>query len=539
MQKFYFRHRPVILSIATGILLAFSWPARGLPFLAFVALMPLLWVEDHFHIRRKQFRLIHMFVHAWLAFFVFNLLTTWWIMFASVPGMLVAVLLNPVFMAIPWVIMHAGRRVLPGNHGQTSLVLLWLSFEYLHAIWDLSWSWLDLGNVFASVPVLVQWYEYTGTAGGTAWILIANLMLYSLWKQIQGRIYIRKKILLRIGLAATILVIPSIVSLIIWHRYEEASDPVEVVVVQPSHDPYLPVESIAEAEKRLALLTSLANRKMTPQTRFVVAPEGANPRGVWIHEAENHFSIQAFRDHISQYPGLAWVLGSFTYQMIEAHQTPTKSAQPYRDKNTFYDVFNSAIMIEADRPVAFYHKSKLVPGIEKMPFYTIMRPIGKLVEKFGGTQTSLGTQAYRGVFTTTTGHTVAPAVCYESIYGDYMGAYFRSGAGLIFIVTNDGWWRNTPGHRQHNQYARLRAIESRRSIARSASTGISSFVNQKGEILQQTQWWETTAISQTLNQNYTLTFYSLNGNFLGKLALFLSVLLLLYMFTQKVISGRK
>ncbi len=535
MQHFFFRHQPLLLSIVTGILLALSWPARGIPLLAFVALVPLLWVEDHFHAERKHSRLTRMFVHAWLAFFVFNLLTTWWIMFATIPGMLVAVLLNPVFMAIPWVVMHASRRMLPGKQGQTPLLILWLSFEYLHAQWDLSWSWLDLGNVFATTPFLVQWYEYTGTSGGTSWILVANLMLYSLWKQLQGRIHMRKNRLLRMGLAATVLVLPAVVSLIIWHRYEEASDPVEVVVVQPSHDPYQPVGSIAEAEKRLALLTSLANSKISPHTRFVVAPEGANPRGVWMHEAESHFTIQAFRDHISQHPGLAWVLGSFAYQMYQANEARPKSAAPYKNDDTYYDVYNSAIMIEADRPVAFYHKSKLVPGIEKMPFYTIMKPIGKLVEKFGGTQTSLGTQAYRGVFSTTTGYTVAPAVCYESIYGDYMGAYFRRGAGLIFIVTNDGWWRNTPGHRQHNQYARLRAIESRRSIARSASTGISSFINQRGEVLQQTRWWETTAISQELNQNYTLTFYSLQGNFLGKLALFLTVLLLPYMITQTII----
>ena len=539
MRHFFFRHQPLLLSIATGILLALSWPARGIPLLAFVALVPLLWVEDHFHAERKHSRLTRMFVHAWLAFFVFNLLTTWWIMFATIPGMLVAVLLNPVFMAIPWVVMHASRRVLPGNQGQVPLLILWLSFEYLHAIWDLSWSWLDLGNVFATTPYLVQWYEYTGTAGGTSWVLITNLLLFSLIQQISYPIYAKKKILLKTGLLIGVLAVPSVISAIIWLRYEEKHDPVAVVIVQPSNNPYQPVESIAQAEKRLDQLTSLANTKITPHTRFVVAPEGANPRGVWMHETESHFTIQAFRDHIAQHPGLAWVLGSFAYQMYEANEPRPRSAAPYRNGDSYYDVYNSAIMIEAGRPVAFYHKSKLVPGIEKMPFYTVLWPLGMLVEKFGGTQTSLGTQDHRAVFESASGYNVAPAICYESIYGDYMGEYFRHGAGLIFIVTNDGWWRNTPGHRQHNQYARLRAIESRRSIARSASTGISSFVNQKGEVLQQTQWWETTAISHELNQNYMLTFYSLQGNFLGTLSLFLTALLLLYMITQRIIRHRK
>ncbi|MFO7999345.1 MAG: nitrilase-related carbon-nitrogen hydrolase, partial [Bacteroidales bacterium] len=122
--------------------------------------------------------------------------------------------------------------------------------------------------------------------------------------------------------------------------------------------------------------------------------------------------------------------------------------------------------------------------------------------------------------------------------GDYMRGYNIQGAGLIFIITNDGWWRNTPGHRQHNQYARLRAIESRKSIARAASTGISSFINQRGDILKQSAWWEPTSMNQTLNKNHRLTFFTLHGNILGKLSLFLSFLLVLYMGSQWIIRRR-
>src|SRR5574343_444659 len=71
---------------------------------------------------------------------------------------------------------------------------------------------------------------------------------------------------------------------------------------------------------------------------------------------------------------------------------------------------------------------------------------------------------------------LAPAVCYESVYGDFMAKYIRSGAEVICIITNDGWWGNTPGHRQHLAYAKLRAIETRKQIIRSANTGISCFV---------------------------------------------------------------
>lgn len=542
--SFYVRYRLLLMSLLTGVLLALSWPARGFPLLAFVALLPLLWVEDQLYADRARSRMVRIFVHAWFAFFVFNLFTTWWIMYASLPGMLVAVFLNPVFMSLPWVLMHLSRRLLPGRHGQASLVIFWLSFEYLHALWDLNWIWLELGNVFATVPQLVQWYEYTGTAGGTTWVMMVNLMLFSLLRPLVSGVtgqaeirFFQKRSVVQASLILFVVLFPAISSLFVWHRYEEVYDPVEVVVIQPSHDPYEKVESFSEAEERIRIMTTLANTRIGPDTRFVVAPEGANPRGIWMHNDEDHFAVQMIREHISQHPQLVWVLGSFTYQLFEAGEERPPWAEPL-SRDNWYVAYNSAIMIEADRPVVYHHKSKLVPGIERMPFFRVLRPLGKLVERFGGTQSSLGMQTHRMVFDPENNHPVAPAVCYESIYGQYMAEYIRNGAGLIFIITNDGWWRNTPGHRQHHHYARLRAIENRRSIARSASTGISSFIDQKGKVLKQTEWWESAAISHRINQNHTQSFFTKNGNTLGKLSLLLTALLLMRLITQRVISGK-
>ena len=124
---------------------------------------------------------------------------------------------------------------------------------------------------------------------------------------------------------------------------------------------------------------------------------------------------------------------------------------------------------------------------------------------------------------------VGPIICYESIYGEFVTGYVQHGASLLFIITNDGWWGNSPGHRQHFQYARLRAVETRRSIARSANTGISGFINQRGDIVQQTPYWEEAAISETLNANDKLTFYVIYGDYLGRGAVFLGSILFLYL----------
>jgi apolipoprotein N-acyltransferase len=98
----------------------------------------------------------------------------------------------------------------------------------------------------------------------------------------------------------------------------------------------------------------------------------------------------------------------------------------------------------------------------------------------------------------------------------------------MMIITNDGWWRNTPGHRQHLRYASLRAIETRRSIARSANTGISAIINQRGEIAQRTSWWVRTTLSGTINANEHITPYVKYGDVIGRVAGVAALLALLY-----------
>jgi apolipoprotein N-acyltransferase len=98
---------------------------------------------------------------------------------------------------------------------------------------------------------------------------------------------------------------------------------------------------------------------------------------------------------------------------------------------------------------------------------------------------------------------------------------------MLFIITNDGWWKNTSGHRQHFQYARLRAIEFRKCVARSANTGISGFINQRGDVLQSTEWWQPAVIAETLHLNRKVTFYAHYGDYIGFVSAFISALLLL------------
>jgi apolipoprotein N-acyltransferase len=568
LKNIYKRSPLLILSILAGILLSISWPQRGVPMLSFIAFIPLLIAEDYVLENRIKFSKYSMLLYSWLGFIIFNALTTWWIFYASLPGVLMAVLLNSFFMAIPVALMHALRRTLPGNQGQLSLVVLWLAFEYLHLDWELSWSWLNLGNVFSTIPAWVQWYEYTGALGGTAWVLIMNICLYNLLrtyttpvqqirvertshtedpdetKRVEIYLKNRQQYLILKKRAAMglfclgFLIIPSAISFWIGRNYVIKEDPVEVIIVQPARDPWVKPSGSLQEREWIDDLIKLANNQISPKTRFIVAPEVAIPGGIWIHNKERDYGYAALAQNAVGYDTLTWVAGAMMYRLYENEEKASKTARPLPGTTQFYDVYNAAFMVDSRGNSDIYSKSKLVPGVERMPFANYLGPVGRLVEKLGGTGGSMGVQETRSVFRGADGTRIAPVICYESIYGAYLNEYIRKGAQLIFIITNDGWWKNTPGYRQHNQYARLRAIETRRSIARSAKTGISSFIDQKGEFISQTSWWEEVAIRSEMDKNDRLTYYVRNGDYLGKLSFFLSVLLILYLISQGIIRRK-
>ncbi len=104
-------------------------------------------------------------------------------------------------------------------------------------------------------------------------------------------------------------------------------------------------------------------------------------------------------------------------------------------------------------------------------------------------------------------------------------------------MTNDGWWANTAGHRQHLQYARLRAIETRKWIARSANTGISAVINSSGDIVASRPWNVASAIKYNIPMAEGETFFVKHGSIIFYLAGFFTVLAVVFHWTL-VIKGR-
>ncbi|MBC5774617.1 apolipoprotein N-acyltransferase [Pontibacter sp. KCTC 32443] len=531
------------LALLTGLILWLGWPTKPLAFFLFFGFVPLLYMEQYI-VQSQKYKSpgYTFFKWSYLAMLLWNLFTTWWVMHSTLPGGIVAVLLNSLLMCIPLTAYYFTRKYLGNAIGYTSFIVYWVAFEQFHLNWDLSWPWLTLGNGFATLNQWVQWYEYTGFLGGSVWILFVNLLIF-----LVIRTYPQQHVeLKKLWLPLVLIIVPILISYGILATYEEKGTPTEVVVVQPNIDPYREKfsghDNFIPYEEQQQRLISLSEQKITPNTRFVVWPETAlrQDNGYWEEQLHNYQSILDLKEFTQRHPHLELVTGldSYTFYGDNKDASPTIR---HLEGFGYYDSFNTAMHINRSSEIDLYHKSKLVPGVEKLPYPHLFKFLGPLAIDLGGTVGSQGSQETRDVFKHSQNATLgaAPVICYESIYGEYVSEYVRNGASLIFVITNDGWWSDSPGYKQHLQYATLRAIETRRSIARAANTGISAFINQKGEITAKSGWWVQASLSQTILANTALTFYTSTGEYIGNSALWLSLLLFVVAIAAAVLNRKK
>lgn len=521
----------LLLCLLSGFLLWIGWVPR--PFVAslFVAFVPLLWIEHQLsYMPRKSNS--RVWAYSYLTFLLWNVFTTWWVGNTTAPisGVLANVL-NALLMTVPFILFHITKKRTNAITGYISLPVYWIAFEYLHLNWDLSWPWLTLGNGFAFYPKMIQWYEYTGILGGSLWVWISNILTFLILREFILSFTVNKKYFVRYTLMFALLIsIPIIISFIIYQETKNASSGdvyKNVVVVQPNIDPYNEKFDFSRLDEQMKTLFRLTEKMADTQTDYIVWPETAFPQGILENHPASDKTVKQLQEFLEAYPKTNLVTGFSGYMRYDSAVTET--ARPYNDGECCYDAFNSAMQLNTKGDYQIYHKSKLVPGVEKMPYPKLFGFLESLSIDMGGMSGSLGRQEHPSVFFSKDSTGVAPVICYESIYGEYITEYVKRGANLIFIITNDGWWGETAGHIQHLYYGAMRAIETRRPIARSANTGISCFVNVLGEIEQAQPYWQEGAIKQRLEAGFGQTFYVRYGDYLGKLFLYLSALFLIYL----------
>lgn len=512
------------LAVLSALLLSLSWL---FPFQLFIFLswIPLFILEDRISSQNEKSKL-KIIGYSFITFFIWNLLLTWWIYYASLGGAVMAILCNSLIMTSVFMIWINLKNRLNKTWSVWLLIPIWLGFEYGHTLWDLTWTWLTLGNIFAYVPNWVQWYEITGTSGGSLWVLATNIFIFQSLKQ--HRFFSIKNKLPIVG----IITLPIIISyVILFVRKKElekdiVSKSYKTLIIQPNVDPYNEKFYI-EPEIQLNKLSNDLEGILDSSFSFLILPETFLTENIFEGQEENSFSIAFLKERLlNKYPDLTIITGANTIKSYKPGEPLSATARKFSDADLYYDSYNTAMQFDK-QGIIYYHKSKLVPGVEKMPFPFIFKHIEQFAIDLGGTTGSLGIQEERTVFYSKQKKVaIAPVICYESVYSDYLADYIRNGANLIAIITNDGWWENTPGHKQHLAYAKLRAIETRKEIIRCANTGISCFINSLGEMEQLTKYWEKAHIVKQVKIQSATTFYVKFGDLISYISSVFAIFLL-------------
>ena len=511
------RLRNILLAILSGGLLTAAWPTWGIAPAVFIGFVPLLLIEGRVANGEKG----HVFWLSFLAFFVWNVATTWWVWNAT-PAAILAWILNALFMATVFYVFHlTKKRVCNNPWGNFFLIPYWMAFELLTYWWAIKWPWLNLGGVFSSKVSWIQWYEYTGLAGGTLWILIVNILIANIIQFFKTKE--AKPILVNIGLEALILLVPIIVSKQVYKHYKDQGEDTEVIVVQQNCDPWNEQFNSQFYDQVIQNNINLSRPLVSPNTRFIVSSESAIQEGIWLHETNKAKALNTLHDYVAQFQELAFVIGGTTYEWVPEGMEDDFPARELGNGEKYYYCHNSALLISRD-DLQHRNKSQLTPAVEAIPEW--MGFLRNFSLTMGIARGTLKTDPESKVMTFD-GHKVAVPICYESAFGEYVGSFCAKGADLIFVITNDGWWGDTPGYKQHFEFSKLRAIENRRCIARSANTGRSGFFNQRGDVLQQTKYWEPDAIKATLKANPKATFYAKNGDYLSRIAVYVTFVLLI------------
>ncbi|WP_209388891.1 apolipoprotein N-acyltransferase [Chryseobacterium sp. RR2-3-20] len=528
----------LLLTLISAMLLSVSWPTYGVPFFIFFALVPLLMMEHGIskfsQYKRKSWMVFGL---SYLCFIIWNIVTTGWLYGSKNPdgshsllAVLFPVLINSLLYSLVFQCYHWYKNAQGTYWGLAFFVAIWMSFEKFHLNWELTWPWLNLGNVFSDYPKIIQWYDTLGATGGSFWILLINVLIFytvRIWEA--GRK--RKSLIINSLIIVLLIGFPMIISLVKYNQFNEKSiGEVNVLMLQPDLNPYgekYSKDSITILKELLALAENNSKGKID----YYIAPETAIPGRGSISETafEKSELLNNVKSFLTKHPGSVFATGISSHRYFLDKNNLPKDAYAINDR-MWVESYNSAVQIIPNHKVAVYHKGKLVPGVEIFPYMNVLKPLlGDAMLNLGGTVASLGTDKERTAFSNPFNKgKLAPIICYESIYGEFTTEYVKKGANFLAIMTNDSWWGVTEGHKQLLSYAKLRAIETRREIARSANSGISAHINAKGEILEDTFYGDKTALFAKINLYDGETFYVRSGDFLSRISMFSLGFLLFY-----------
>lgn len=343
------------------------------------------------------------------------------------------------------------------------LPIAWVAWEKLTELLpQLGFPWLPLGLAVAKAPLLAQSADLSGVHGTSLWIIaIDGLVADAILAQRRGKPLLAAW-LPRMAIAAAL--VAAVLGYGEWRmRTVTLRDVAPIAIVQPN----VPQEDKWQESNRDRIVAMMASGTRTAlasgHPKLVVWPEVSLP-GFLVEHPEWRDTLVALGTG-----GHAPIL----FGVIDLqYAAPTTSAGVPAD----FEYFNAAMLTDSlgrvgDYPVT--RKQYLVPVVERVPFLN-PKWFGSF-KYFGGFGVGKGATVYRepwGGF--------GVLICYESIFPSQARALRRNGADVLINITNDAWFGRSIAPWQHQAHMRLRAIETRSGVIRSANTGISGYIDPLG-----------------------------------------------------------
>lgn len=510
----------VILPICTGILLGISALPSNIYHLSFIAFIPLLFASDY--VLEYKRPLLAFTLQLLIALVMFYLWAGYWILQTANLGFLLGLaLILPFLLLVPYIqFKRKGNKI-----SALYLIAAWLTVEMIQSNFQLGSPFYNLGNNLGANPKLIQWYEFTGAAGGTLWILVANVLIYSFIKTLKED---RKKWIQKGAVLIAVLFVPVIISSAIYYSYKERGPSVETLVVHPSTD-NSDVKYRVNIYELMDIYLDIMLPELTESTEYVVLPETAITNAGWVRDFNRNLVFNYFHEHTDSFPDLKLITGAVAYEEIPdvskiRHYQKIPGIRYSENYKTWYYTYNAALQLEKNRPPQMRVKEGLVPFQEFAPYPLIiprLSPVG-IDFQFSPRDSN------RDVFTSSNNRRTAAIICYEVVFSKLFYDAARNGAQAFFVILNEGWYDSKKVPQQFLQLSAIKAIENRRSIAHASNMGISAFINQRGVVIDRTDSKSADFLKGEIRMNRKITFAARTGNYIERFALLTTIGLTVY-----------
>jgi apolipoprotein N-acyltransferase len=466
------------LAVVSGIMIGASYPPLKLGVIVYLAFIPLIEIVTSARPGKAACLaflaglISNTIALYWLAF---NSGATFWVVFLSLVGAV-------IYLSAQWSILASVVAWFHSRTGKGLLMFpfLWVTMEYFQSFGLLAFPWISLATTQADYLAPIQLVEFTGIYGMTFWIILLNTQLYRLLTS-------PAPLLPRLRIwTAVVLVLPWIYGYGRMLSFPaQSSNEVElsIAVVQPNMGPH---EKWDRSKRQwvFEVLDSLYVEAAQKGVDMVVWPESAVP----TYLRRDRFRRKFIQNRVEEF-GVPLFTGALDFDR----------------KDGFLKHYNSIFMFNVDGSLETYYKIHLVPLAEYNPLDAQV----SLTENLSFGHYNPGTR-YTDFFLKES--QFAGVICYESSFPRLVHRLVSQGARFLVVVVNDGWFGNTSEPYQHVALSRLRAVEHRMPVLRSANTGISVHVDKAGRFKSKLDLDERGIIYAGFSPSDGLTFYGRFGN---------------------------